>query len=188
MAKIKELKYVYTNSLSTDILYEREDYGDIRQLRDSIIENGIITPLVVYEKKKEDDSVGYVIISGNRRYAAIKNIVDVELYNDFKVPVIVVPAPKTKEDEMNLFARIIIDNDRKPLTELEEAIMFYRLKYMGWTISEIAKRCGRSDSIVRDYLILFEADEEMRFFISEGKMTVANAIKALKKKGVTNED
>jgi len=162
----------------------REDYGDIHLLKKSIIANGVTTPLVVYENEERR----FTIISGYRRYEAARILIDRDGYEEFTVPVIIEQAPKTKEDEMNLFAHIIIDNDRKPLTELEEAIMFYRLKYMGWTISEIAERCGKSDSTVRDCLILFEADEEMRFFISEGKMTVANAIKELKKKGETNED
>jgi ParB/RepB/Spo0J family partition protein len=183
MAKVKEVKYLKTNLLDIDPVYSREDYGDIEQLKNSIIENGVITPFVVYEVK-QGDSVRYTIISGNRRKEAIRQLVEEEGYDDFSVPVII----DNNTDERKRIARTIIDNDRKPLTELEKATVFFRLSSKGLTTKKIAEQCGISEAIVRDYLLLFSADEEMKAFIRDGKMTVAVALKKLKKDRDKDDD
>ena len=46
----------------------RYDYGNIEELSNSIVENGVKVPLRVYEKK---DSGEKVIIDGHRRFNAI---------------------------------------------------------------------------------------------------------------------
>lgn len=176
MAKGKEVKYVKTNLLDIDILYSRDDYGNIQQLKDSIIENGVITPLVVYEVE-EDGDLRYSVISGYRRREAVRQLVEEDGYDDFSVPVII----DNNIDEVKRVFRIIIDNDNKPLTALEMAIVFFRLSSMGFSTKKIAERCGISDSTVRDYLLLFSADEEMKAMLRKEMITVTDAIKRLKK-------
>jgi ParB/RepB/Spo0J family partition protein len=183
MAKVKEVKYVKTNLLDIDPVYSREDYGDIEQLKNSIVENGVITPFVVYEVE-QDDAVRYTIISGNRRKEAIRQLVEEEGYDDFSVPVII----DNKTDECKRIVHTIIDNDRKPLTALETATAYFRLSNKGWTAKKIAKRCGYSEMFIKDYLLLFSADEEMKAFIRDGKMAVAVALKKLKKDRDKDDD
>jgi ParB family chromosome partitioning protein len=178
MAKKKEVIYVSTNLLDIDPLYNRrEDYGDMEQLKDSIVENGVITPLVVYETEDDKGDIHYAIISGYRRKEAIRQLIEEDGYNDFSIPVIIDDAC----DKQKMLARIITDNDRKPLTPLEKSSVFFILSERGFSIREIAKRCGMSDTKVSNYLLLFYADEITKALIRDGKLTVTDAIKKLKK-------
>jgi len=177
MAKSKKVIRVKVSMLDIDPSYNcREDYGDIQQLKNSIVENGVKTPLIVYEVEKEGD-LGYMVISGYRRWEAIRQLVEEDGYEDFHIPVII----DNNEDEAKRVSRIITDNDRKPMTALEEAHVFALLSYKGQSIKEITEKCGRSEKTVRDYLLLFSADEEMKAKIRDGYITVTAAIKKLKK-------
>jgi len=180
--KIKEIVWVFQSLLDVDPVYNRRDeYEDIPELMDSIIENGVVTPLVVYEVEQDDKSVRYTVISGHRRREAARRLVEEgfedEKYDDFKVPVII----DTNSDKVDMMARIIVDNDSKPLKPLEEASVFYTLKEFGLSVREISKRCGRKEKTVYDYLLLFSADEEMKAMIREGTMSVYAVIDLLKK-------
>jgi len=175
MAKEKKVVYVSTKLLDIDAMYNRrEDYGDINQLKESIVENGVITPLVVYANS---DETRYTIISGHRRKEAIRQLIEEDGYGDFQVPAIV----EEVTDEKRTVARIIIDNDGKPMTALEEGSVFFTLSEMGLSLKKIAEQCGRSDTTVSNYLLLFSADEKIKALIREGKMSVKAAVEMLRK-------
>jgi len=178
MSMKKEIKRVRVSLLDIDPDYNcREDYGDIQQLKESISENGVLNPLVVYEDEQEDESVRYIVISGHRRRMACLQLIE-EDREDFNVPVII----DNDLDETKKVTRIIIDNDGKPLTALEEAAVFLRLKKMGNTSKEIAKKCGRSKALVSNFLLLSSANKEMKSMIRNGTITVTAAIEKLRQK------
>lgn len=79
-----------TTTIVTEIPFEaielgeraRQDYGDLNELKNSILRRGLIHPLVV---NKQSDG-RYLLLAGGRRYAAIKELewtsVAIRFYND----------------------------------------------------------------------------------------------------------
>ncbi len=177
---LKERKVIMipTKALDVDPSYNcREDYGDLTIFKEGIIENGIVTPLVVRPVEQEDGSFRYTVISGHRRREAVRQLVEEDGYEDFSVPVLC----EDLEDEKKLLARLIIDNDYKVLSPLEESMIFFKMAETGLTIRRIAEMCGRSKSTVGDYLLLASADEELKELVRSGGLTVTGAIKQLRK-------
>lgn len=129
---------------------------DLKELSDSIRENGIIQPLIV--KKKNDDD-GYELIAGERRLRASK-IVGLD-----KVPVVV----NDVEDEGVLLELALIENiQRTDLNAIEEAEAYRKLiEKFNYTQEETARRVGKVEQLLpiflgfSSYRILFRTISRM---------------------------
>lgn len=109
----------------------RIDYGDIDSLALSIIENGVKVPLSGYRKGNH-----FYVTDGFRRTRAIKLAIELG-YEIKEIPFVVEPLKYTNVDRI---FDMIIKNDGKQLTALEQGEAFKRLTEQGLSQSEISKK------------------------------------------------
>ena len=118
----------------------RQVMGDLTELKASIVEKGIIEPLIVRPRGER-----YGIIAGERRYQAAVQIGLTEL------PVVVRPADESESIELALIENV----QRKNLTAFEEAEALQALvERFAYTHEQLAKRLGRSRTSITESLSL----------------------------------
>jgi len=169
--KRKDMFLVPVNSIIVEEGFNtRIDYGDLESLKNSIIENGIITPLKGYKDKDK-----YVLTEGHRRIKAVKMAIE-DGHEILRVPIL---TEKITSKESRTF-EILINNDGKPLTPIELANTYDRLVVWGYSVQEIAKKIGKSVQHVKDTLELMQATKKTTEMIANGHVT-ANAVKKMLK-------
>lgn len=138
------------------------DEGKIRELADSIREQGIIQPLIV--SPMEDGR--YELIAGERRLRAAR-MAGLE-----DVPVII----KKVDDEGFLALSIIENIQREDLNPLEEARAFQELtQQFGYTQDEAAKKVGRSRSAVANSIRLLSLPRVIQEDVASGRYSAGHA-------------
>jgi len=146
------------------------DEEAIEELKQSVIEHGILQPLIVRATIK-----GYEIVVGERRYRAAKAA------GLTKVPVIV---RELSEQQMMEFA--ILENlQREDLTPIEEASAYQLLiEKLKVTQEELAKRLGKSRPHIANHIRLLSLPQKIQELISEGKISMGHgrALLGLRKK------
>ena len=126
----------------------RQAMGDLSELIASVVEKGIIEPLVVRQRGGR-----YQIIAGERRYHAG---VQAGLH---ELPVVVRDVDETEMLELALIENI----QRKDLTAFEEAEALHSLaQRCGYTHEDLAKRLGKSRTSVTESLALHNMPPEVR--------------------------
>lgn len=150
----------------------------IEDLADSILENGVVTPIkveVVAGRGKA--TIVYRLVDGHRRVAACQYLVEHHKTN-ITIPAIAVDC----RDESDALVQMLVSNDSEPFAPFEEAMMFQRLKEeFGLTVEQIAQRCGRSPSHVSDKLALLRADPIVQDAVKNGELTPADANTIIRK-------
>ena len=156
----------------------RDEYTDIPELADSIVENGIIQAVRAYQKKGDINRL--TLISGHRRMAAVDlAIADGRLDpNEFKIPVIKVLNMSDIDKTLDL----ITSNSGVPLTALEESKVYKRAEAYGCTPEEIAKKVGKSITTIKNLLLLNSASASTKKMIVDGMVSTTTVIGLLKKK------
>lgn len=139
----------------------RIDYGDIDELMNSIIENGVQIPLKGYK-----DGDFFVIVNGHRRWTAIQKAIELG-FQIARVPFI---SEKKKSIEERIFD-IIITNDGKQLTSLELGETYKKLMNYNFTIPEIAKKIGKTYKHVSDCISVAECSKEVKTMIQDGDVS-----------------
>ncbi len=150
--KENELKKVRIKNIVPNKYQPRKkfDEEEIDELASSIEANGLIQPIVV-RKKKEDL---YEIISGERRYRALKKL-DVK-----KVPVII---KQIKSEEQMLVMAMIENLQRENLNPIEESMGFKKLRDdYDLVQKDIAKIVGKSRTYITNSLRLLKLDEKTK--------------------------
>lgn len=155
----------------------RESYGDEEDLvlKENIRENGVETALKV--QKTADNKL--IIREGHRRHWAcmelIKEGVDIK-----GVPIKLID--KNTSPGNALFTTMICSTGKR-FKPFEEAKGFNRLIKFGFSVSEIAKRCGISTVTVYDRLKLVNASAETRQAVEKGEVSIHTAAKAVSTSG-----
>lgn len=130
--------------------------GDLSELVLSIEEKGILEPILVRalaEDEAAPRNIEYLIISGERRYQAAKQVGLDEL------PVIVMEVDPTEALEIALVENL----QRKDLTAFEEADGYRALgEVHGYTHAEVAKSVGKSRVSVTESLGLLKLGGAVR--------------------------
>lgn len=138
----------------------------IRELADSIREFGILQPLVVTKKEKEEPEgldVEYELIAGERRLLAAK------LLGLERVPVII---RKVELERERLEMAIIENIQRENLNPIEVARAFTRLQEeFRLTQREIAIRLGKSRETIANIVRLLDLPLIVQKALEEGKIT-----------------
>ena len=125
------------------------DEEALKNLAQSIIEHGIIQPLVV--RRLSNDK--YEIIAGERRYKAS------QMAGLNKLPVIIANLDDNTSAEVALIENI----QRKDLSAIEEAKSYKKLLDRGYlTQEELAKRLGVSQSNIANKVRLLNLTEEVQ--------------------------
>ncbi len=134
----------------------------IKELAASIIEKGILQPIIVREKEGK-----YEIVAGERRFRAANEA------NLKKVPVIV----KNVGDEESIELAIIENVQRENLNPLEEGEAYKLLieKY-DYTQEELAKKLGKNRSTITNKMRALKLPEDVKKYILEGKISSGHAV------------
>lgn len=138
------------------------DEEKIRELSDSIRENGVIQPLIV--SPKEDGR--FELIAGERRLRAAR------LAGLLDVPVVI----KEVDDE-NLLAISIIENiQREDLNPIEEALAYRELtEEFALSQEDVAKKVGKSRSAVTNCIRLLTLPKIMQDDVASGRYSAGHA-------------
>ncbi|MCD4743113.1 MAG: ParB/RepB/Spo0J family partition protein [Desulfobacteraceae bacterium] len=134
---------------------------ELNKLKDSIIEQGVIQPLLV---RNLDGS--YELIAGERRLRAAK------LANLTHVPVFV----KDLTDEQALEVAIIENVQREDLNPLEEADAYHRLvSEFKYTQEMVAKKIGKNRSTIANLLRLRGLPEQIKESLVAKQISMGHA-------------
>lgn len=143
----------------------------IEELKESILQYGIIQPLIARKSIK-----GYEIVVGERRLRAAKEA------NLKTVPVIV----KELTDERMMELALLENLQREDLTPIEEAHAYQKLmNELKITQAELSKRLGKSRSHIANMVRLLSLPEEVITYISNGELTMGHGRALL---GVKDEE
>lgn len=130
----------------------REDFGDIDELKLSIKENGVLNPLKIF-----NESGKIFLADGERRFRAVSKLLE-EGHEIKSVPCI---SEERGVNEETRVLRLMLYNDGKPLTPLEEANAINRLLNFGWTPEQISNKTGRSLGHISNLKLLISLPQEI---------------------------
>jgi len=144
-------------------LQPRKDFSDeaLRELADSIREQGIVQPLIVRERG------GYFeLIAGERRWRAA------QLLNLPEVPIIT----READDRAVLELALIENLQRENLNAVEEAHGYAQLAdQFQLTQEDIAAKVGKSRAVVANSLRLLKLPAIVQKYLRDGRLTVGHA-------------
>jgi ParB family chromosome partitioning protein len=143
----------------------------IDELKASILQHGILQPLIVRKSIK-----GYEIVVGERRYRAAK---------EAKLKTVPAVVRDLTEQQMMEFA--LLENlQREDLTPIEEARAYQALiDHLNITQEELAKRLGKSRPHIANHIRLLSLPKDVQQLITDGVLSMGHgrALLGLKKKG-----
>ena len=144
----KQIHFINTEKLVKSPLNPREYLGEIEELTDTVIESGIVEPLIVRPRKDGK----YEVLSGWRRaVAAIKAGLE-------KVPCRIADV----DDNEALQIIALTDIQRQDLQPYERAILYKKmLDTYGISIDTLAARLGKSKGFLMSYLSILQLPEEI---------------------------
>lgn len=133
------------------------DDATLMELADSIKEVGVLQPITV---KKNGDF--YIIIAGERRWRAAR-IAGLEK----------IPAIEKDLDGLKILEAALIENvQREDLNPMEEAYTYKRLsEEYSLSQEQIAKKVGKSRTVVANAIRLLNLDERVQTFIKENRIS-----------------
>lgn len=146
----------------------------IEELKQSIITHGILQPIIARKSIK-----GYEIVVGERRFRAAS-----------EAGLKTVPVVVREMDEQQMMELAVLENlQREDLNPIEEALAYQLLlERLNLTQDELAKRLGKSRPHITNHVRLLSLPEEIKNFISNGKISMGHgrALLALKNKDMLN--
>jgi len=160
------------NRIRPGALQPRKDFSPeaLRELADSIREQGIVQPLIVRERGDHLE-----LIAGERRWRAA------QLLGLAEVPIIV----READDRAMLELALIENLQRENLNALEEAHGYSELLgQFQLTQEEVAVKVGKSRAVVANSLRLLKLPPIVQSYLRDGRISVGHAKVIL---GLTNE-
>ncbi len=138
------------------------DEKEIKELSDSIKNQGLIQPIVVREISKNT----YEIIAGERRWRAC------QMAGLHSVNCVIMSV-----DEESVYEIALIENiQREDLNIIEEAKAYKNLiKLNRIKNEELSKKIGKSTSHISNLIRILELDSEIQQMIIEGKINMGHA-------------
>ncbi len=138
------------------------DEAQLRELADSIKENGVIQPITIEDAR--DGS--FYIIAGERRTRASR------LAGLKKVPVQL----SAFSDQKKLEVALIENIQRADLNPVEEAKAYYRLMELGGLKQEeVAQKVGKNRATVANSIRLLKLPEDIQKSLVNGEITAGHA-------------
>jgi len=148
----------------------REDLGDLAELMDSMVREGLVQPVVA----RRHQSL-LIIVSGHRRHAAAVKL------GWTHIPCLI----KAGVHPDDVLGKMLIENgQRKDLDPIEEARALQRLKTRDrLTDAALGSKIGRSQPYVSGRLALLDLPPAEQERIREGTMTLAAGTTAGRRQG-----
>ncbi len=169
---LDRVQRVPLNKIRPCPLQPRKDFSDeaLRELADSIREQGIVQPLIVRER-----GGFFELIAGERRWRAA------QLLNLPEVPVIT----READDRAVLELALIENLQRENLNAVEEAHGYAQLaEQFQLTQEDIAAKVGKSRAVVANSLRLLKLPAIVQKYLRDGRLSVGHAKVIL---GLTDE-
>jgi ParB family chromosome partitioning protein len=137
------------------------DQEKLNELADSIKENGVIQPIIVRRF-----NLGYEIVAGERRWRAAR------IAGLKEVPAII-----REIDDLGMMEIALIENiQRQDLNPMEEAQAYAKLlEAMDITQEELARRVGKSRSLVANTLRLLNLPPDVQEMVARKEITFGHA-------------
>jgi len=167
-----QVRRVAVTQIRPCALQPRKDFSaeSLRELADSIQEQGIVQPLIVRPQGNN-----FELIAGERRWRAA------QIAGLKEVPVIV----READDRAVLEMALIENLQRENLNPIEEALGYSQLvSQFQLTQEVVATKVGKSRAVVANALRLLKLPGELQIFIREGRLSVGHAKVIL---GLTDE-
>ena len=164
--ELKEIKtgdFISVNEIYVSSFQPRKEFDEnaINALASSIKEKGVLQPLIVRKTNK-----GYELIAGERRLRASK------IAGLSEVPVIIKEFSDNEVLEIALVENLL----REDLSVIEEAEAYQKLMdEFSHTQEKVASIVGKSRSYIANTLRLLTLSDEIKQYISEGKLTAGHA-------------
>jgi ParB family transcriptional regulator, chromosome partitioning protein len=132
----------------------------IDELKESIIEHGILQPIVVRKSIR-----GFEIVVGERRFRAAK-----------EAKLETVPAVVRELTEQQMMELAVLENlQREDLNPIEEGLAYQMLmEKLKLTQEEVAKRLGKSRPHIANHVRLLSLPPKIQEFISTGKISMGH--------------
>ena len=156
------ISYIDINEIKPNKDQPRKSFDEekLAERAKSIIENGVIQPIVVRKAKS-----GYELVAGERRWRAAR-IAGLSI-----VPCIV----REFTDEQNMMIAIIENMQREDLNPVEEAEGLSRMmKRLGMTQDEVSRAVGKSRAYIANSVRLLKLPEEIKNMMVEGALSAAH--------------
>lgn len=133
----------------------------LRDLANSIIENGVIQPIIVAKR-----GTGYRIVAGERRWRAAR------LAGKSVIPAII-----RELSDLETMEQALIENiQREDLNPIEEAYAMDNLmKEHGLTQEQLSKKLGKSRPAIANTIRLINIDISIQDFIRNGDLSAGHA-------------
>ncbi len=147
------------------------DEDTLHELAQSIRQYGVLQPVVVRRIMN-----GYELVAGERRWRAAK------LAGLSDIPAVVKEYSDAEMTEIALVENL----QREDLNPIEESVAYRRLmEEFGLTQEEVARRIGRSRSLIANVLRLLHLPAEIQEHVSRGTLSIGQARPLI---GLDNEE
>ena len=135
---------------------------DLEELKQSIVNFGIIQPITIRRKEEK-----YEIVCGERRYHASL------MAERTTIPAII----KDYTDEEAMEITILENLQRRDINPVEEVLSFGKLmKVRGYSIDDLVKQFGKTDKYIRSRLQLRNLIDSVQELLAREEITMANAL------------
>lgn len=137
------------------------DQEKLDELASSIQQYGVIQPVVVRRTTK-----GYELVAGERRWRAA------QMAGLKVIPVVI----RDYSDSEMMEIALIENLQRENLNPIEEGLSYRRLiEDFGLTQEEVAKKLGRSRSLIANTIRLLQLPPQIQEYVSRGTLTMGHA-------------
>ena len=160
------VKQIPLNQIGANPNQPRKTFSDteLADLAASIREKGVLQPILL--RAVTGQSYLYEIVAGERRYRASK------LAGKTEIPALI----KTLSDENAMEIALIENVQRENLNPIEEAGAYKNLMHeCGYTLSDIVRLIGKSESYIRNAMRLMELPESVKQMVKDGDLSVSHA-------------
>jgi ParB family chromosome partitioning protein len=151
-----------------------EAIAELQELKNSIIENGVVTPIRVRLDGKD-----IILVRGHRRLAA--TMLAIAEGHDIKA-INAEPEPKGT-NELDRIYDLGLSNDQVPLNPLEFANIVKKALNFGQTPAQIAKRLAKSPAVIEYAITLLSAGEDVKAMVRSGEVSATTAARIVKAEG-----
>mgnify|MGYP003085168696 FL=1 len=154
--------YIDINDIKPNKDQPRKTFNEekLKDLANSIKENGVIQPLIIRKAQN-----GYELVAGERRWRAAR-IAEIK-----KVPCII----RDFDEKQNMIVAIIENMQRENLNPIEEALgLNEMIKRFEFTQEQVSNALGKSRAYIANSLRLLKLPEKIQNMIIEGRISAAH--------------
>ena len=154
--------YIDINDIKPNKDQPRKTFNEekLKDLANSIKENGVIQPLIIRKAQN-----GYELVAGERRWRAAR-MAEIK-----KVPCII----RNFDEKQNMIVAIIENMQRENLDPIEEALgLNEMIKRFEFTQEQVSNALGKSRAYIANSLRLLKLPEKIQNMIIEGRISAAH--------------